>query len=127
MNRLLKGKNDKDQLVKLHDRYVRRSISTALKKAGIVQNRRGGHGFRHAYARERVSELMKQRGLNERGYTMLQRCLANYDARRKVNYGIHSNGDRQLYDKVKLVVDCVHGELGHGEGRWDLAAVYMKD
>lgn len=127
LEKLLEGKGEKDQLVKLHDRTLRRGISAALKKEGIEQKRRGGHGFRHAYARERVSELMQERGLNEKGHAMLRRCLANYDLGRKVNYGIHSNGDRQLYSKVKNVIDTVHSELGHGKDRWDLAAVYMKN
>lgn len=126
LERLLEGKGEKEQLVKLHERTVRRGISAALKKEGIVQNRRGCHGFRHTYARERVHELMQEKGLNEQGHAMLRRCLMNYDLGRKANYGIHSNGDRQLYSEVKNVIDTVHSELGHGKDRWDLAAVYMK-
>lgn len=127
LEKLMEGKQEKEQLVKLHDRTVRRGISASLKKAEIEQNRRGSHGFRHAYARERVQELMQSKGLAERGHSMLNRCLANYELERKANYGIHSSADRQLYSEVKEVIDAVHSELGHGKDRWDLAAVYMRD
>ncbi|WP_050179597.1 tyrosine-type recombinase/integrase [Domibacillus robiginosus] len=127
LEKLLEGKKEKEQLVKLNDRTVRKGISTALKKAGIEQNRRGCHGFRHAYARERVHELIQNKGLNEKGHQMLKRCLMNYDLGRKSNYGIYSRADCHLYSEVKNVIDMVHSELGHGKGRMDLAAVYMKD
>ena len=127
LEKLLAGKKENEQLMKLHDRTVRRGISATLKKNGIDQNRRGCHGFRHTYARERMHELMQEKGLNERGHAMLRRCLTNYDLGKKANYGVHSNADRQLYSEVKNVIDTVHSELGHGKDRWDLAAVYMKD
>lgn len=126
LERMLYGKSPGEQLVSIKLDTIRQSVSKGLKKAGIVQKGRGCHGFRHAFARERVADLMKDRGLNEKGYTMLQRVLENRVEGKLANYGIFREEDKRLFEQVRQVINVVHGEIGHGNDRWDLAEVYMK-
>lgn len=56
---------------------------------------------------------------------MMARILANRDIGRKSDYRIHEK-DKQLYEETKQIIDKVHGELGHGANRWELAMRYLK-
>ena len=122
---MLKGKSPNDQLVSIKVDTIRRSVSKGLKKAGIEQNKRGCHGFRHAFARKRLQTLMEERNITK-GHEMLQRILDNKEIGRVADYGIFSPNDKSLFVAVREVVDQIHSEIGHGKDRWDLAMVYMK-
>ena len=126
LERLLQGKGPMERLVRIKVDTIRESVSKGLKKAGIEQNRRGCHGFRHAFARSRVETIFEERGLNERGHQMMQRILGNREVGRQADYGILKIEDQQLYLEVREVMDKVHGEIGHGANRWDLAMRYMR-
>lgn len=126
LERMLQGKDPMDRLVRIQVDTIRESVSNGLKKAGIEQNRRGCHGFRHAYARERVDRIFKERGLENSGHQMMERILSNREIGRQADYGILKNEDKQLYETVRGVINQVHSEIGHGANRWDLAMRYMR-
>lgn len=124
VKRMMKGKKPKDTLVSVKRDTVRRAVNRACKGAGIQQNGRGTHGFRHAYARERVDQLLDKQNIKREGDHMIDRIMKNRDCGRAADYGMH--GKEQLFNSVKKVIDQVHEEIGHGMGRWDLASVYMR-
>lgn len=126
LERLLQGKSPTDQLVSIRVDTIRKSVSEGLKAAGIVQKRRGCHGFRHSYARGRVDALFQERGVSEHGHIMMQRILENRSDNKAADYGILTKEDRQLYKEVRETMNLVHAEIGHGANRWDLAMRYMK-
>jgi len=103
---------------------LRDGLSRACKKAGIKS--RGIHGFRHTYARNRLNDLLNEKGISEVGGKMMKRIFNNIAKGKKADYGIYTDKDRQIFHQVKQCIDIVHGELGHGKDRWDLAKVYMK-
>lgn len=117
---LLKDKRANERLVKVSVSTIRDGVNVACKKAGINQDKRGCHGFRHVYARERASQLMSVEQKE-----MMQRILENRKIGRKVNYGILSLKDNQIYKESKQIMDKIHGELGHGKNRWELAMRYL--
>lgn len=123
---MLNGKTANDQLVNIKVDTIRKSVSKGLKKAGVEQNKRGCHGFRHSFARNRLKLLMTERKIH-RGGEMLKRILENMEIGKVADYGIFSPNDKSLFVAVREVVDQVHSEIGHGKNRWDLAMVYMKD
>ncbi|WP_240378141.1 site-specific integrase [Bacillus piscicola] len=124
VHRMMEGKKPDDSLVSVKPDTVRRAVNRAAKDEGIKQLGRGMHGFRHLYARDRVSELLEQRGVREQGSQLLERMFENMDQGRYVDYGIH--GKEELFAELKAVVDRVHSELGHGSDRWDLARIYIR-
>lgn len=126
VERMIQGKARNEHLVPVKRDTVRRAVNKACKEANIKQLRRGTHGFRHAYSRERLDQLFKERGIQEQAPKMLERIMSNRDQGRQADYGILSAKDKALFQEVKQVIDKVHSELGHGKDRWDLAAVYMR-
>lgn len=118
---LIAGKQPGDRIIPITEKTMRNGVSIACKKAGIPSQ--GTHGFRHTYARERVQELIQERipDREAEAHWGMQRLIENYRSDQRMDSGI----ERDLYDDIKGIVDTVHSELGHGEGRWDLFAVYM--
>lgn len=127
LQRMIQGKAPNQQLVSVDRDTVRRAVNEACRKAGVVQAGRGVHGFRHQYSRARLQELIAQRNIAEAAPQMIERIMANREQGRKADYGILSDVDKTLFSEVKQVIDQVHAEIGHGQNRWDLAAVYMRD
>lgn len=125
LERMVRGKEQMDTLVSVKSDTVRRAVNKACKKTGILQNGRGTHGFRHAFTRERVDQLLDQQGIKDAGRKMIDRIMENRDQGRSAYYGILDH-NKELFDKVKSVIDQVHSEIGHGKDRWDLASVYMR-
>ncbi|GGM34644.1 hypothetical protein GCM10011351_20810 [Paraliobacillus quinghaiensis] len=123
---ILNNKKQNAKLVPLKIDSVRRQIFEGFKKAEINTNGRGTHGFRHAYARNRIDEVLKEQAILEEGNKMLTKVLQNKMIGRQADYAIHSTEQKQLFYKVKEVINIVHGELGHGKDRWDLAMIYMR-
>lgn len=120
LEQLLQGKDDKERVVNVSHSTIRDGINVACKKTGIEQAGRGAHGFRHAYARNRMDQLM-----TADQKTMMQRIIDNCSINRKADYGILSETDKTLYNATKDVMDQIHKELGHGKNRWELAMRYM--
>lgn len=119
---LLANKQPNERLVNVVSSTVRDGINVACKKAGIVQAERGAHGFRHFYARKRFDQLASKEQKQ-----MMNRILENRSVGRQAHYGILSAMDKQLFVETKAIMDKVHGELGHGANRWELAIRYLKD
>ncbi|MGG4461960.1 tyrosine-type recombinase/integrase [Brevibacillus porteri] len=118
---LITGKEPGDRIIPISEKTMRNGVAEACKKAGIQSQ--GTHGFRHTYARERVQELIQERipDRESEAHWALDRLVENYHGNQRMDSGM----ERDLYDDIKGIVDTVHSDLGHGEGRWDLFAVYM--
>lgn len=95
-------------------------VNAACKAAGINQDGRGCHGFRHTYARSRMEQVMS----GDQRF-MMQRIINNCKVGRKADYGILTDKDKVLYLSTKEKMDRIHSELGHGKNRWELAMRYM--
>lgn len=126
IQRLVKDKSDYDRLILIETSTVRKGVNRACKKADIVQDGRGTHGFRHLYCRERLTDLLAAECIGTDGRTMLERVMTNRDAGRKADYSILSAHEKEIYRKLKKVIDTIHEEIGHGEDRWDLAERYIR-
>lgn len=116
------NKSPEEQIVNVSYSTVRDGVNAACKRGGIEQAGRGCHGFRHAYARERMNQLMTSEQKQ-----MISRVLANRKMGRVADYGILREHDKQLYTEAKKAMDQIHSELGHGKNRWVLAMRYMSD
>lgn len=116
--RMLSGKEPIDRLVSIKLDTIRKSVNEGFKKAGIIQSKRGCHGFRHSYARKRMTELLTKEETN-----LFSSCMERYMENKAFDYGVH---DKKLFDNMKAKMDLVHSELGHGKNRFDLAVRYMK-
>ncbi|MFJ7371655.1 site-specific integrase [Lysinibacillus sp. NPDC098008] len=118
---LLVGKHPEERLVCVASGTIRDGVNMACKKANVLQAGRGCHGFRHAYARDRLAQLATKEQRD-----MMQRILSNREQGRKADYGILSEKERALYMGTKAVMDKIHSELGHGKNRWELAMRYLR-
>lgn len=116
------NKSPEERIVNVSYSTVRDGVNAACKRSGVEQDRRGCHGFRHTYARDRMDQLMT----NEQKQ-MMNRVLENRKMGRAADYGILSDRDKQLYTAAKRAMDQIHSELGHGKNRWALAMRYMGD
>lgn len=121
LEHLLQNKSPGQRIVAVTETTVRDGVNAACKKAGVEQNNRGTHGYRHAYARSRMEQLS-----TPAHQQMMARILENRESNRKADYGILKMEDKQLYQETKEVMDKIHGELGHGKDRWELAVRYLK-
>jgi site-specific recombinase XerD len=121
LEQMLVNREPGQRLVNVAVSTVRDGINAACKKAGIVQGGRGAHGFRHAYARERMDQLAAVEHKQ-----MMARILDNREVGRKADYGILNEKDKALYAETKSIMDKIHSELGHGKDRWELAMRYLR-
>lgn len=124
---MIHGKAPEDKVISVKPATIRKKVNVACKKANIIQDRRGTHGFRHLYCRERLNELLSAYSILTEGKQLLSRIMANRDINRKADYGILSDKDISNYKKLKKCIDIIHEEIGHGEDRWDLAEVYLRE
>lgn len=118
---LLHEKAPHERLVRVATTTIRDGINVACKKAGIKQDGRGAHGFRHTYARNRALQIMSG---EER--QMMNRILSNREIGRKADYAINSEKDKQLFMSARDKMNLIHSELGHGKNRWELAMRYLR-
>ncbi|PJO43430.1 tyrosine-type recombinase/integrase [Lysinibacillus xylanilyticus] len=116
------NKSPGERIVNVSYSTVRDGVNVACKRAGVTQAGRGCHGFRHAYARERMVQLMPSEQKK-----IMNRVLENRKIGRAADYGILSEHDKQLYAAAREAMDQIHSELGHGKNRWALAMRYMGD
>lgn len=105
-----------EKIVELSAGTVQNAVKSACDQLNIKSN--GTHGFRHTYARERVDQLMNPAEKN-----LFSKCMERYAEGKKFDYGVYN---RDLYDSMKIKMDQVHFELGHGKDRFDLAVRYMR-
>lgn len=119
LEQLISGKEQHERLVQVKESTVSDGVARACKKAEIEQDKRGTHGFRHAYARERFNQM----AIAEHRQ-MMSRILDNRAVGRKADYAVR---DQRLYNETKAIMDKVHAELGHGANRWELAMRYLRD
>lgn len=79
------------------------------------------HGFRHRFARDRFQEYLPQ---TQEHQEMFNRMLDNMFAGQRADAGVLKE-ETKIYNEVKKALDQTHSDLGHGEGRWDLAMTYL--
>ena len=104
--------------------FVSNAKYNSLKAAYYRAGTSGSHGFRHTYAREMLTQKLKNQGIYEQGRSMIQRMLENRAAGYRKDHLV-TRDERELYKQVIAAVDQVHADLGHGRGRIDLCEVYM--
>lgn len=120
LQELLVHKKTNERVVNVSPTTLRDGVNRACKEVGINQEGRGCHGFRHAYARDRMEQIM-----TADQQAMMKRVLENCKVGRKADYGILSDQDKRLFAEAKMKMDQIHSELGHGKNRWELAMRYM--
>ena len=113
---MIKGKEPAEKLVNITARAVQNEVNKVCKKLGIQNT--GTHAFRHTYARNRVDQLMTKEEKD-----LFQKCISRYVENKPFDYGVKN---RRLYNSMKSKMDQIHGELGHGKNRFDLAVRYMR-
>lgn len=114
---LIQGKEKGEYIVPV--RY--NTLKSAYNRAGI----KGSHAFRHTYAREMLKQELRGRGIEQAGRSMIQRMLENHELGYRKDHLV-TRDERPLYREVNQAIDKIHAYLGHGKGRIDLCAVYMK-
>ena len=119
LERLTENMDKHERLVKTTAKTVSNDCKNIAKKEN-VEGWTGTHGFRHSYARNEVDRLMSTEEKQ-----MFERCIENYANGKQFDYAVRSE-QRELYNSMKLKMDTVHKNLGHGKNRFDLALRYMK-
>lgn len=114
---LIQGKEKWEYVVPV--RY--NTLKSAYNRAGIE----GSHAFRHTYSPEMLTRELQSRGIEKEGRSMIQRMLENHEKGYRKDYLV-TKDERHLYREVNQAIDKIHAHLGHGKGRIDLCAVYMK-
>lgn len=114
---LLQGKEEGQYVVPV--RY--NTLKSGYNRAGV----KGSHVFRHTYAREMLRSELQSLGIEQEGRRMLQRMLENRDVGYRKDHLV-TQEERFLYGKVSRAMDTIQEYLGHGDGRMDLAEVYLK-
>ncbi|WP_054943774.1 tyrosine-type recombinase/integrase [Paenibacillus ihuae] len=118
LSELLKEKSPKDRIITLKEGTLRSALKRACEKGGVQS--KGWHGFRHTYARRKLEELL---GLNRKeGLEIIKQMLKNQKQHRSIDQGVK---DHPLFEFTIKKINEVHSELGHGENRWGLMAVYL--
>lgn len=118
VRQMLQKRSPGDYLTKI--KY--NSIRSAYKRAGVE----GTHTFRHNYARE-----MMRQGLENRGFDV-DRARDMLKAYREIkDSGNNSRKMQELkqqegFKELQICMNEVHGYLGHGADRMDLAHVYLE-
>lgn len=120
LRRLIDGKPLDQKILKIKEGTLRSGLKRASDRSHIPSA--GWHGFRHTYARERLEIILGER--SKEGKEMIGRMLENRSEGRKVDAGIRGQ-EKELFQTVKAAINTVHHELGHGNNRWGLVAVYM--
>jgi integrase/recombinase XerD len=114
---MIEGKESHERLVPIQKGTVSNAVKSASRKINM-EGYTGTHAFRHTYARKRVNELMT----NEEKQ-LFRKCISRYAENKRFDYGV---SNFKLYNSMKLKMDEVHAELGHGPNRFDLALTYMR-
>ena len=114
-------KNETDRLCPTTKDYLNKSVNAVIKRLGIHKGDRGAvHGFRHLYARERFLESIQN---DPTVLDATNRIVDNLHQGFRANKGFQQ--DDPSYEKAIKAMDQVHGELGHGKERFNLAKTYL--
>jgi integrase len=115
---LIKGKKPHEfvSLVKYN------ALKSAYNRAGV---HKGSHGFRHTYAQAMLLRELRRRGIENDGRNMVRRMIENHEAGFRKDHLV-TRDDRPLYRETNAAVDQVDEWLGHGKGRIELVATYMR-
>lgn len=98
------------------------SLKSAYNRAGVDD---GSHGFRHTYAQSMLLKELRRRGIENEGRRMVQRMIENHEAGYRKDHLV-TRDERPLYEQTNAAVDLVDKWLGHGRGRIELVATYMR-
>jgi integrase len=120
LRQLIHGKPLDQKILKIKEGTLRSGLKRASDRSQVPSA--GWHGFRHTYARERLEIILGDR--IQEGKEMIGQMLENRSEGRKVDAGINGQ-EKELFQTVKDAINTVHHELGHGDNRWGLVAVYM--
>lgn len=117
---ILKGKDQADFLIPI--KY--NSIKSAYYRAGMTE---GSHGLRHTYARQMLLIQFEELQIEfEDGRRMMTHIIENKSAGYRKDHLVKKD-DKELYCAVNKAMDIIHGFLGHGSNRTDLARVYLSE
>ncbi|MEK4758941.1 integrase [Viridibacillus sp. FSL E2-0187] len=119
IKKLLSGKSDYEYLVPIHYN----SLKSAYYRAGLIE---GSHGLRHTYARYMLNLEFKKYGIELEGRRMMTQMIENRAAGYRKDHLVSAE-QRELYDLTNKIMDTIHGYLGHGSNRTDLAEVYLTE
>lgn len=72
-----------------------------------------------------LTKELKNRGIERERRSMIGRMLENHEKGYRKDHLV-TRDERFLYREVNQAIDKIHAHLGHGKGRIDLCAVYMK-
>ncbi|MGO4344531.1 tyrosine-type recombinase/integrase [Paenibacillus sp. MCAF9] len=117
LRELIINRNSKDKILNVKQGTLRSALKRACDKLGIKS--RGWHGFRHTYARNRLELLLGDK--KEIGKDIIREMLNNREKHLKIDQKI-IHPDLEVVQKM---INQIHSELGHGENRWGLMAVYL--
>lgn len=115
---LIQGKEKGQYVVPV--RY--NTLKSGYNRAGM----KGSHAFRHTYAREMFRNELQSLGIEQKGRDMMQQILENRAAGYRKDHLVVTQDERLLYGNVSKVMDRIQSYLGHGDGRMDLAEIYLK-
>lgn len=68
---------------------------------------------------------LRRRGIENDGRNMVRRMIENHEAGFRKDHLV-TRDDRPLYRETNAAVDQVDEWLGHGKGRIELVATYMR-
>jgi len=113
--KVMRGKSDQD---------LRNHVLRIKKDKGMdYTDRRGLHGLRHSFARNRLQAIIEEEQDDESAavYKKLKTHFRKYN-NLHVNW---SKEEKEIYHRLLVYADVVHAELGHGKGRSDLLKRYL--
>lgn len=119
IKKLIRGKADNEYLVPIHYN----SLKSAYYRAGLVE---GSHGLRHTYARYMLNLEFENYGIKLEGRRMMTQMIENKAAGYRKDHLVSAE-QRELYKLTNEIMDTIHGYLGHGSNRTDLAEVYLTE
>jgi integrase len=120
LRELIGGKRPEEKISGIREGTLRSGLKRACDRSQVPST--GWHGFRHTYARGRLESILGDR--SREGKEIIERMLNNRSEGRKIDAGIKGH-EKELFLTVKDAINAVHHELGHGDNRWGLVAVYM--
>lgn len=120
LRQLIKGKSPEQKILAIKEGTLRSGLKRACDRSQVPSS--GWHGFRHTYARERLESILG--GYSVQGKGIIGCMLRNREQGRKVDAGLRKE-EKGVFVIVRDAINTVHHELGHGNNRWGLVAIYM--
>lgn len=113
--KVMKGKSDQD----LRNRVLR------IKKAKGMDysDRRGLHGLRHSFARNRLQAIIEEEQDDESA-AVYKKLKTHFREHKNLKVDWNEE-EKNALKRLLVYADVVHAELGHGKGRNDLLKRYL--